>query len=240
MYRGLKVIAMAPAWNEELKIGSVVRRMPRDVVDEVLVIDDGSTDRSAEVAKAEGAEVISLPAVLGVGAALREGLRYAQRGGFDVAVIVAGNDKDDPSEIPRLLDPMLDQGAELVIGSRYLEGGRYGGDMPRYRKLATRLHPLLMSLATRKRLTESTNGFRAIRLSALDDPRIDLDQEWLDGYGLEPYILFSMIKHGYRHAEVPCTKLYPPREIGNTKMRPISGWIDILKPVVLLGLGLKR
>ena len=81
---------------------------------------------------------------------------------------------------------------------------------------------------------------RVVAPYGLAGPRIDLDQEWLDGYGLEPYILFSMIKHGYRHAEVPCTKLYPPREIGNTKMRPISGWIDILKPVVLLGLGLKR
>ena len=87
---------------------------------------------------------------------------------------MAGNNKDNPAEIPRLLDPICDEACDLVVGSRYLAGGGYGGDMPAYRKLATRLHPWLMSLAAGKRLTETTNGFRAIRLSCLDDPRIDL------------------------------------------------------------------
>jgi dolichol-phosphate mannosyltransferase len=112
--------------------------------------------------------------------------------------------------------------------------------MPLYRKFATRLHPWLMSRITHKTLTETTNGFRAIRLACLDDPRIDLDQAWLDGYGLEVYLLYKMIICGFRHTEVPCTKIYPPRKIGNTKMRPIVGWWDILRPVFLLGLGLKR
>ena len=110
----------------------------------------------------------------------------------------------------------------------------------RYRKVATRLHPWLMSLVTRKRLTETTNGFRAIRLSCLDDPRIRLDQKWLDGYGLEVYLLYKMIVCGYRHTEVPCTKIYPPKKLGITKMKPVVGWWDILRPVVLLGLGLRR
>jgi dolichol-phosphate mannosyltransferase len=112
--------------------------------------------------------------------------------------------------------------------------------MPLYRKFATRLHPWLMSLLTRKKLTETTNGFRAIRLTCLDDPRINLNQTWLDGYSLEVYLLYKMIICGFRHKEVPCTKIYPPRKIGNTKMRPIFGWWEILRPVVLLGLGLKR
>jgi dolichol-phosphate mannosyltransferase len=240
MYKGLKIIAMAPAYNEEAKIGEVVRRTPRDVVDCMLVIDDGSTDRTAEVAKSGGAEVISLDRVEGVGYALREGLRYAQRGGFDVAIIMAGNNKDDPSEIPQLVDPIVDASQDLVMGSRFLKTGGYGGDMPAYRKFATRLHPRLMSFFLRKKLTESTNGFRAIRVKCLDDARINLDQKWLDGYALEVYLLFQMIKLGYRHTEVPCTKIYPPRKIGNTKMRPIVDWWDILRPVFLLGLGIRR
>jgi dolichol-phosphate mannosyltransferase len=90
-----------------------------------------------------------------------------------------------------------------------------------------------------KRLTESTNGFRAIRLSVLDDPRIRLDQRWLDGYGLEVYLLWKAIQLGYRHREVPCTKVYPPRAAGYTKMRPITGWWNILRPIFMLGTGLR-
>ena len=240
MYKGRKIIAIVPAYNEELKIGQVVARTPRDVVDELLIVDDGSTDRTAQVARDGGASVLSLGAVKGVGTALREGLEHARRQGFDVAVIMAGNNKDNPAEISRLLDPIIADAADLVIGSRFLAGGGYGGDMPRYRKVFTRLHPFLMSLACRKKLTETTNGFRAIRMTALDDPRIDLRQSWLDGYGLEVYLLYKMIVCGHRHVEVPCTKIYPPKKLGITKMRPVIGWWDILRPVFLLGLGIKR
>ena len=239
MYKNKKIIVLIPAYNEESKIGQVVERMPSGFIDTILVIDDGSTDATAEVAKSRGAEVISLGRVAGVGAAIREGMTYGRRSGHDVAVIVAGNNKDEPREIPRLLDPVCQGEMDLVMGSRYLAGGGYGGDMPFYRKAATRFHPWLMGLFVGKRITESTNGFRAFRLSILDDDRIDFSQRWLNGYGLEVYMLFKMITLGYRHKEVPCTKIYPPRRIGNTKMKPIVGWWDILKPIGLLGLGLR-
>jgi dolichol-phosphate mannosyltransferase len=240
MYQGRRIIAIVPAYNEEQKISQVVARTPREIVDRLLVVDDGSTDRTAAAARAGGAEVLSLGKVLGVGSALRSGLQFARKERFDIAVIMAGNNKDNPAEIPRLLDPICKDDQDLVIGSRFLGGGGYGGDMPAYRKVATRMHPWLMSLVTRKRLTETTNGFRAIRLSCLDDHRIRLEQKWLDGYGLEVYLLYKMIVCGYRHTEVPCTKIYPPKKLGITKMKPIIGWWDILRPVLLLGLGLRR
>ena len=240
MHRGLSVIVVAPVLNEEQKIGLVVDRVPRAVADEVLVVDDGSTDRSREVARARGATVVPLGRTVGVGAALRAGYRYALEKGYDVAVTVAGNNKDAPEEIPLLLDPIAEGRADFVQGSRFLGRDRNFGAMPLYRRLATRLHPLVFSLVARRWVTESTNGFRAIHRRVLADPRIDLDQRWLDEYELEPYLYLRVIRLGYRTAEVPVTKVYPPRAVGQTKMKPITGWWSILRPVVYVGLGLRR
>jgi dolichol-phosphate mannosyltransferase len=240
MYRDLKVIAMAPVLDEEKKIGEVVRRTPRPLVDEMLVIDDGCSDRSPDVARELGANVLPMGRTVGVGAALRAGYRYALDKGYDVAVVMAGNNKDSPEEIPVLLDPIADGAADFVQGSRFLKRDASFGAMPAYRRVATRIHPLLFSLAARKRVTESTNGFRAVHRRVLEDPRIHLDQPWLDEYELEPYLYLRAIRLGFRTAEVPVTKIYPPKKLGQTKMRPLTGWWSILRPLVYVGLGLKE
>ncbi len=240
MFADLRILAMAPCFNESKKIGEVVRRVPRDVVDELLVIDDGSTDDSADVARRGGATVLSLGRVLGVGAALRAGYRHAVDHGFDVAVVMAGNNKDSPEEIPALLEPIAAGTADFVQGSRFLKRDANFGPMPAYRKVATRVHPVLFSLAARRWVTESTNGFRATHRRVLTDPRIDLNQPWLDEYELEPYLYLRAIQCGYRTVEVPVTKVYPPKRLGQTKMKPITGWWSILRPLVYVGLGMRK
>jgi dolichol-phosphate mannosyltransferase len=240
MYRGLSVIAIAPVLNEAVKIGEVVARIPRQVVDEVLVVDDGSIDDSAEVARSSGAEVISMGATLGVGAALHTGYDYAVRHGYDVTVTLAGNNKDSPEEIPLLLDPIAEDRADFVQGSRFLKRGAHFGAMPAYRQIATRFHPVLFSLVARRWVTESTNGFRAVRMRVLADPRLDLSQTWLRQYELEPYLYLRSIQLGYRTVEVPVTKIYPPKQVGQTKMKPIAGWWSILRPLVYVGFGLRK
>ena len=226
------MIAIVPVLDEEKKIGNVVRRIPRDVVERVLVVDDGSRDGSCEVAAAEGADVHSLGRTVGVGAAIRYGYRVATEEGFDVAVVLAGNDKDFPEEIPLLLEPIALGEADLVQGSRYLSGGSGFGQMPIYRRVATRLHPLLMSVVAGCRFTDSTNGFRAATTTLLEDHRLGLDSPDLDEYGLEPHLLFMAARLGHRVTEVPVRKVYPPKHLGQTKMRPVVGWWSILRPLV--------
>ena len=240
MYRSLRVVAITCVLDEEKKIGEVVRRVPRDVVDEIFVIDDGSKDRSAEVARAGGATVVSFGSTIGVGAGLRVAYRHALDAGFDVAVTMAGNNKDSPEEIPVLLDPIAGDRADFVQGSRFLKKNADFGPMPAYRKLATRLHAVAFSAVAGQRITESTNGFRAVHRRILADPRLDLSARWLDEYELEPYLFLRSIRLGYRIAEVPVTKIYPPKALGQTKMKPIVGWWSILKPLVYLSLGIKK
>jgi dolichol-phosphate mannosyltransferase len=242
MYKEKKIIVIAPCHNEAAKVSHVIERikeMKSHIVDEIVVVDDASTDGSVNIARRSGATVIELHVRSGVGATLRNGIDYATERGFDICVCIAGNNKDEPNEIPRLLEPIVDGVCDLVQGSRYVKGGEVR-NTPAYRRLATKLHPILFSLFVGKSVTESTNGFRAFRIDLLHDKRINLHQSWLNKYELEPYLLFKTIKLGYKHTEVPCTKTYPSKDVGQTKMMPIIGWWSILRPILYLGLGIKK
>jgi dolichol-phosphate mannosyltransferase len=235
----MRVLAATFAYNEGEKIRRTLARHPSDRSYDLLVHDDGSTDHALDEA-GPGVIVLRNPINQGIGSAMKRVFQYALDHAYDVLVTQAGNDKDDPLEIPLLLAPLRDDTADFVQGSRYLGGGGFG-NMPAYRVFATRIvHPLIFSLAARKRVTESTNGFRAFRTAILRDPRIDWRQDWLDRYELEPYVMLKAIRLGYRHAEVAVTKIYPPHHLGYTKMRPFIDWWSIMRPVVYLGLGLKK
>jgi len=241
-----RVLICPVAFNEDIKLKNAVERFLRSPSREsydYLIVDDASTDGTTEMVASfadRGVKTLRHASRQGVGAAIRTAIRYAEAQRYDVLVVMAGNDKDNPEEIPQLLAPVLTDGADLVQGSRYLAGKRIGGDMPLYRKWATRLHPLLFSIMTGKKMTDTTNGFRAMRLSLLQDKRISLDQAWLDHYELEPYILYKAVTLGYRVVEVGVSKIYPAKKLGYTKMKPITGWWSILRPLFYLWLGIKK
>ena len=238
--RPLRVLAVPVAFNEAGKIGAVLERCRAVSGVDVAVMDDGSTDDTPSIIAARGVRCLRHDRRRGVGAAIRTAIHAARAAGYDVLVIMAGNDKDRPEEIARLVAPIAAGQADIVQGSRYLPGGVFGR-MPRHRQWATRwAHPWLVALATGRRLTDTTNGFRAIRLAIFDDRRINVDQRWLDRYELEPYLLCRAIMLGYRVVEAPVTKIYPPKALGYTKMAPITGWWRMLRPMLLLGLRLKR
>ena len=209
----VRVLSATFAFNEGEKIRQTLARHPPARAYDLLVVDDGSTDGALDAVD-PSVVVLRNARNLGVGASMKRVFEYALDEAYDVLVIQAGNDKDDPLEIPSLLDPILRGEADFVQGSRYLGGGRFG-NMPLYRVFGTRVvHPLVFSLAEGKRVTESTNGFRAFRTALLRDPRINWRQEWLDRYELEPYLMLKAITLGYRHREVPVTKIYPPHRLG--------------------------
>lgn len=232
-----RVAVVVPAWNEQGKIGDVVRKVPRRWASCVIVVDDCSADRTAEEARAAGAEVvIRHPENRGVGAGIRSGLFEARRLGYEFGAVLSGDDQHVASELPRILAPLFAGEADLVQGSRWLPGGATPG-IPPERRWLTRLYPLLFRLASGFPGTDGTNGMRAFRLALLDDPRIRLAQDWLDRYELEPYLLYQAVRCGYRVREAPVTVCYHSR--GTTKMRLLrDGW-RILRPLVYLRFGLR-
>ena len=233
-----RVAVVVPAWNEAGKIGDVVHKVPRGMASYVIVVDDCSSDGTAAEAQAAGAGlVLRHERNRGVGAAIRTGLLAAKQAGFEFAAILSGDDQHEPDELPRVLEPLFAGEADLVQGSRWLPGGATPG-IPPERRWLTRLYPLIFRLASGAPCTDGTNGMRAFRLSLLDDPRIRLDQDWLDRYELEPYLLYQVLRCGYRVREAPVTVRYHAR--GTSKMRLLrDGW-RILRPILYLRLGLEH
>ncbi len=235
-----KYLVGSCAFNEGEKVKRVIQKYTDYDVYDFLMIDDGSTDGAlTDVPKNIPVTVIRNETTQGAGFCIRQIFKYAREKGYAAVFFASGNDKDDPKDIVKLKNA-VEEGYDFVAGSRYLQGGGHGR-MPLYRKVSTRfIHPLLFSLIVGRRITDSTNGFRAVRLSLLDDPRLDINQTWLDKYELEPYMFYKAIKLGYKVKEVPVTKIYPVKSEGYTKMKSFSGWWSILRPLVYLGLGIKK
>jgi dolichol-phosphate mannosyltransferase len=235
-----RILTVVCTYNEEGKIGQVIDRLQAVDNIDILIVDDGSSDGTTEIIGRRGVKLLRHDRQRGAGASERTAMHYFLRHDYDIIVFIAGNNKDEPREICKLIEPILRDKLDIVQGSRYLPGG-HAGNMPRYRRLATRyVHPILFSLFSGQRMTDTTNGFRAVRRAVLEDPRIDLEPEWLDEYGLEPCLLFKAIQNGWRVGEVPVSKIYPPKSLGYTKMKPITGWWSILSPILLLGLRIRR
>lgn len=244
----MKALLIACSFNEGMKLEKTVERIARPLKSrqkqptvDVLIVDDGSTDSAPDKAAEKfGFYFLKNSVNKGIGYSIRKAYEFGLQNKYDILMTIAGNNKDNPDEMDRLMDPIVSGQADFVQGSRYLPGGAFG-NMPYYRFLATRyVHPSLFSLIAGQRITDSTNGFRAVRASVLKDPRMDLNQKWLENYELEPYLFCQAIRLGYRVIEVPVSKVYPDEKSGYSKMKPITGWWSILKPLFYLPLRIKK
>jgi len=150
------IAAILPAFNEEVSIGSVVL-LARRYADRVIVVDDGSSDRTAEIAELAGAEVIRHQLNMGKGAALKTG--FESLDGEMVVVTIDTDGQHDPSDIPKLVEPILKGEADMVNGSRYINGNKK--DTPFYRRLGQVVLDNATRLDSGLNITDSQSGFRA-------------------------------------------------------------------------------
>ena len=163
---GVRRLAIVPAYNEAASVGAVVDEIrAADPGFEVLVVDDGSRDDTAAVARAHGARVVRLPFNLGIGGAVQTGYRYARERGFDVAVQVDADGQHDPRELLALLAPILHGEADLSIGSRFAGRRTYRATF--LRRVGIRLFARAISRIVGQRVTDTTSGFRAANRRAI-------------------------------------------------------------------------
>jgi dolichol-phosphate mannosyltransferase len=234
------IVAVAiPALNEAGKIGRVLDKMPRDPRFEAIVVDDGSTDGTGDEAREHGAVlVIRHERPGGVGAAIRDAWLAAMERDREYVALISGDDQHDPADLVTALDALVAGNADYVQGSRWIAGGKVEGPAGR-RGFGTRLYSVLFSMLAFRRSTDATNGFRILRTSMLRDPRIRIEQGWLDRYDLEPYVLFKALTLGYRVIEHPVTVRYHTKE-GYSKMRGVRDWWRLARPALLLRLRIRQ
>ena len=242
----MRRVAIIPVYREVGKIGRVIERFGPDSVDQIyLVVDNPNAAILAEIESSTKQttvpiRIIENPVRKGIGYAIKQGYTSALSEGVDIIVVMAGNGKDDPREIPRLTSPIIRDGFDYVQGSRFLPGGR-GERTPFLRGIFTRLFPFAWTLLTGVHCTEVTNGFRAYRAAVLQDPEVNVWQEWLNGYELEYYLHYKVLTLGYRFTERPVSKTYSQtQKRGYSHISPLKDWRQIVTPIVLLRLGARH
>lgn len=157
----MKILIIIPVFNEEPSLPGVLRTLVSFCPDaDVVVIDDASQDASAKVATDIGTRVVPLPINLGIGGAVKTGYKLAADGGYDVAVQFDGDGQHRAEEIQRLVEPILHDQADMVIGSRFIDKTGYQSDADR--RLGIRFFSTITSALTGTRITDVTSGFRAI------------------------------------------------------------------------------
>jgi glycosyltransferase involved in cell wall biosynthesis len=195
--QALRRIAIVPARNEEACVGGVVEEIRVFDPDmEIVVIDDGSGDRTASVARAAGARVVQLPFNLGIGGAVQTGFRYAFENGFQLAVRLDGDGQHDPQELPALLEPVLAGRADIAVGSRFAGAEAYRSSF--VRRLGIRLFARLVSLLVRSRVTDTTSGFQALNRRGIALFAADYPHDYPE---VEAVVM--VFKHRLRLEEVP-------------------------------------
>lgn len=214
-----EITAILPAYNEEVSIGSVVLQTKK-YADRIIVVDDGSSDRTAEVAEMAGAEVIRHPQNRGKGAALKTG--FEALNGTGVVVTIDTDGQHDPADIPRLVAPILQGEADMVNGSRYLNGNKK--DTPMYRRVGQKVLDVATNLESGLSVTDSQSGFRAF------NPEIkDVFKFGQNGLAIESEMLADAAAAGLRIKEVEIGVRY---DVNCSSEHPVAHGLRVLLKIL--------
>lgn len=221
-----EILAIIPAFNEAANIGNVIRELqamnPRL---DILVVNDGSRDQTGALAAAV-ARVIDLPANLGIGGAVQTGFKYAARNGYRVAVQFDGDGQHVAAEIPKLLQHLEENGAAMVIGSRFLE--QHSGFRSTFlRRIGIRIFGVVNSLLIGQRITDNTSGFRAYNRQAIEFFASNYPADYP-----EPEAVILLGRNGFRIGEV--FTLMRERQGGDSSIAGIIGIYYMLKVLLAI------
>ncbi len=161
-----RILVIIPAHNEAASIGEVIADIRASLAADIVVVDDGSSDGTARIARDAGVEVLQLPFNLGIGSTMQTGYKFARREGYDIAVQTDGDGQHKAAHIKELLAPIIAGESDMVVGSRYLSPESYKG--PFGRRAGTALFSWVLSVLLRQRLTDATSGFRAVNRELIE------------------------------------------------------------------------
>ncbi len=230
--QSLRRIAIVPAFNEERNIGGVLdelRAFDPGLV--VVVVSDGSSDRTAAVAREHGAHVVQLPFNLGIGGAVQTGFKYAAEGGYELAVRCDGDGQHDPSQLGKVIAPVLAGEVDIAIGSRFVGEGGYQSSVTR--RVGIRLLAWIVSAIARQRVTDTTSGFQALNRRALELFALDYPHDYPEVEGM-----VMTIRHQLRLCEVPVTMR--ERAHGRSSITALRSIYYMAKVLLALFVGLFR
>jgi glycosyltransferase involved in cell wall biosynthesis len=214
-----QVTVIIPAYNEQISIGSVVLKA-KQYVDRVIVVDDGSSDKTVEIGELAGAEVISHQTNMGKGIAFKTGFKAAEDS--DIIVTLDGDGQHHPSDIPKIINPIIDGEADIVNGSRYLNGKEK--NTPVYRRVGQTVLDKATNFNARSNITDSQSGFRAFAKHTI--PAFRFDQT---GYGIESEMLIEASKAGFKIKEVEIGVRY---DVNSSKLNPVSHGVGVLVKIL--------
>ena len=214
-------VAVIPAHNEAATIGTVVLQT-QPHVETVIVIDDGSTDKTAEIAQLAGARVCSHDQNKGKGAAIQTGFELGMTDDADTLVFLDGDGQHDPDSIPALVEPIENGESDLVIGSRTKQGI---GTAPRHRKVGRGILNTITNAVNGTEVTDTQSGFRAMRAGLIEEMIFEDT-----GMGIESTILTEAVGAGAQVSEIPVQEHYP--KTASPNHNPISHAVAVLSSIL--------